>query len=202
LHKIGCRRIRPKKIPVKRDEQKAEVFKQNFKILYENLEIWFFDETGIEGDSPLSLVWSLPGTRPKYYYSGSYIRESLLGAVNPKTGALETLIMPYVDKDIFQQFLDHFNMKLNDRYVMIVLENASWHKPISLNWGKIIPLYLPPYSPDLNPIEVLWKVIKDRLYNPTPTKNHDELQDRIQVVIRQLLDNPEEVKSICKVGYS
>ncbi len=84
---------------------------------------------------------------------------------------------------------------------MMVQDNASWHKAKGLNRWTILPIYLPPYSPDLNPIEILWKVIKDRLFNIIPPKNHEELQDRIQVVIRQLINRPEQVKSIYKVSY-
>ena len=198
---MGYRRIRPRKIPIKRDEEKAENFKKNFKILYENLDVWYFDETGVEGDSPLRLVWCRGKQRKICYYSGTHIRESLLGAVNPKTGAFESLIMPYVDGNAFQYFLDYFNESLKGKIVMMVMDNASWHKSKSLNWKNIIPVYIPPYSPDLNPIEVLWKVIKDRLYDPFPPKDNNELQDRIQTIVRQLIDKPEEVKSICKVSY-
>ncbi|MGD9818702.1 MAG: transposase, partial [Desulfomonilaceae bacterium] len=38
--------------------------------------------------------------------------------------------------------------------------NASWHKSKSLNWGRFEPIFLPPYSPDLNPIERLWLIMK------------------------------------------
>ncbi len=51
---------------------------------------------------------------------------------------------------------------------MMVQDNASWHKAKGLNRWTILPIYLPPYSPDLNPIEILWKVIKDRLFNVIP----------------------------------
>ena len=198
---MGCRRLRPRKIAVKRDEEKARKFKKNFKILYENLEVWFFDETGIEGDSPLRLLWSRRGSRHICYYSGSHIRESLLGAVNPKSGGFESLIMPYTNTETFQQFLDYFNERLDSRQVLMVLDNASWHKTRKLKWGAVIPIFLPPYSPDLNPIEVLWKVIKDRLFNEIPPKDNEELQDRIQAEVKHLYRNPQEIKSICKVNY-
>lgn len=198
---MGFRRTRPRKVPIKRDQKEADNFKENFKVLLDMLDVWFYDETGIEGDAAPRLVWSLKGRRKTCYYNGSHIRESVMGAANPKTGELETLIMPYVDTQIFQQFLDYFNERLAGRHVVMVLDNASWHKTASLTWGTVIPVYLPPYCPDLNPIEVLWKVLKDRAYDLMPPKNNEELQDRIQTVIRQFLANPNEVKSICKPGY-
>ncbi len=106
---MGYRRIRPGKIPIKRDENQAQHFKENFKIPYDNLEVWYYDETGIQGDSALREVWSRRGERSVCYYRGTHISESVPGAANPKTGAFESFIMPHVNKDIFQKFLDHFN---------------------------------------------------------------------------------------------
>jgi transposase len=46
--------------------------------------------------------------------------------------------------------------KKRNKKVILVLDNASWHKAKSLNWHHIEPVYLPPYSPDFNPIERFW----------------------------------------------
>ena len=46
---------------------------------------------------------------------------------------------------------------------ILILDNASWHKRKSLNWHFFEPLYLPPYSPDFNPIEQAWSKIKQLL---------------------------------------
>ena len=83
----------------------------------------------------------------------------------------------------------------------MVLDNASWHKTETLRWGTVLPIFLPPYSPDLNPIEVLWKVIKDRLYDEIPARDNEELQNRIQAEVRYFYANPQEIKSTCKVNY-
>ena len=60
-------------------------------------------------------------------------------------------------------FIDEFvksHPPTANRQILLVLDNASWHKPKRLNWHHIKPLYLPPYSPDLNPIEHAWSKIK------------------------------------------
>ncbi|WP_408004365.1 transposase [Prosthecobacter dejongeii] len=43
---------------------------------------------------------------------------------------------------------------------MLVLDNATWHKVKSLRWHHFEVLFLPPYSPDLNPIKRLWLRLK------------------------------------------
>lgn len=191
-------------MPIQRDEEKVRLFKEELALYCRGIleiEIWFYDETGIEGDMKPRKVLCLKGSRPISRYVGNHMRENIMGAVNPKDGSLEALIMPTPNTERFQQFLEYFKKRTKNRQVIMVLDNASWHKVKRLDWGNIEPLYLPPYSPDLNPIERLWKVIKDRLYNPNPAKNHKELQDRIQVVLRHLFNNKTEVQSICKISF-
>lgn len=194
-------RIRPRTFPANRNEEAIEAFKIDYWALYSWCEIWFFDETGIENDMRPRHVWAKKGSKPIWYYRGNHIRENILGAVNPRTGGLETLIMPRNDSEIFQYFLDYFKERTENRSIVLVLDNASWHKVKTLNWGNIVPLFLPPYSPELNPIEELWNVIKGKLCDPMPAKSHDELQERILIVLRELFDDKQQVRSVCKINY-
>jgi len=58
-------------------------------------------------------------------------------------------------------FLDMANeeIQFERKRQVFVCDNASWHKSRALRWGKFEPHFLPPYSPDMNPIERLWLVI-------------------------------------------
>jgi transposase len=58
---------------------------------------------------------------------------------------------------------------------LLILDNASWHKRKSLNWHFFEPLYLPPYSPDLNPIERLWLVMKANWFANIRCKDRQKL---------------------------
>ncbi len=82
---------------------------------------------------------------------------------------------------MFQAFLDEADNGLTftrNRNVLI-LDNASWHKKKSLQWHHFEPLYLSPYSPDFNPIERLWLLMKDRWFNNVVCKNMDLLIQRL-----------------------
>ena len=198
---MGYSRIRPRTLPVDRDESAVAAFKEQFGREFRDREVWFYDETGVDNDGTPRRTWARRGSTPVCFYRGNHIRENVVGAVNPCTGDLETLIMPYNDARVFQRFLDYFAQRTDNRPVIMVLDNASWHKTKSLQWGNVTPVYLPAYSPDLNPIEELWKVLKDRLCDPIPARTHDELQRRIQKVLRSFFNNQYEVKSICKLHY-
>ena len=68
----------------------------------------------------------------------------VIGAVNPSTGQLVSLIVPRCDTAVFQIFLDAMaaeGPKRRGKRVLLVLDNASWHKTKSLRWHHIEPVY-------------------------------------------------------------
>jgi len=82
--------------------------------------------------------------------------------------------------------------------VLLVLDNASWHKTKRLTWHHIVPVFLPPYSPDLNPIERLWQHLKSHYMAGYITKRGEELNDKLFESLRALLDRPETIRSVCR----
>ena len=83
-----------------------------------------------------------------------------------------------------------------EEIVPLVLDNASWHHAASLKWHHITPKFLPPYSPDLNPIEVLWLCFKQRTFTGWYAKSFDQLLDRTVHGLRNLFLDPDSVASI------
>ena len=63
--------------------------------------------------------------------------------------------------------------------------------------GSLIPLYLPPYRPDLNPIEQLWRVLKNRFFVGFVPRNYDELLERACEAIHFFQSHPKMTKRIC-----
>jgi hypothetical protein len=103
------------------------------------------------------------GSRPTQGYPGGHVRQNVVGAVNPSGGQLVSLILPHRDTEAFQAFLDTMAGEVPAREgnrVLLVLDKASWHKSRRLTSHHIVPGILPPYSPDLSPIERLWQHLK------------------------------------------
>lgn len=127
------------------------------------MELWFSDESGIEGDPRPRRRWAQPGKPRTVPHLGDHIRQNVIGAVCPQDGTLFSLIVDGVDTDVFQFFLDqmaHSIPKKEDKRQLLIVDNASWHKAERLNWHHFEPVYLPAYSPDFNPIERLWLRLK------------------------------------------
>lgn len=162
-------------------------------------EVWFADESGFLADPRPRRIWAKRGSKPTTPSNGLHLRQSIIGAVCPSSGVLAALVVEYVNSDVFQVFLDQLSEETRGRKVTLVLDNASWHKTKMLNWYDIDPMYLPPYSPDLNPIERLWLLMKANFFTQWYTKDRETLFNRVMEAVTSFIIKPESVKSICAV---
>ena len=210
LHEHSIVRKIPRPMPEPRDPEKWEDQREAFVTeLLEMLEapatdVFFGDEVGFEGDPRPRQRWVKRGSRPTQGYYGGHIRRNVIGAVNPANGQLVSLIVPHTDTLVFQAFLDTMAEEVPhkpERKLCLILDNASWHKAKALNWHHIIPVFLPPYSPDFNPIERLWQYIKSQYMAGFVTNDRDELSDRIFDSIRELLKEPHTIQSVCNTHH-
>ncbi len=78
----------------------------------------------------------------------------MTGLVKPRTGEFYAREFRHSDTAIFQIFLEHANRDIlfERPRNLLILDKASWHKSTSPDWSRFEPIFLPPYSPDLNPI--------------------------------------------------
>jgi transposase len=86
------------------------------------------------------------------------------GAVEPTTGDRFFLELPYLNADMFQLFLDGFAQAFPESLNILLLDNSGTHTASQLTLPENVRLlFLPPYCPELNPIERLWRDLKDAL---------------------------------------
>ena len=120
--------------------------------------MWFQDEARVGQQGTLTRRWGLRGSRPTAIKQTEYEWVYLFGAVNPITGDSSALLAPTVNTESMNHHLRFISERVEpDIHVVLVLDQAGWH----LSKGLRIPanitlLYLPPYSPELNPVERLW----------------------------------------------
>jgi len=196
---MGYVRLRPRPWPCKQDEDKRAAFLVTIDALKNdsNVELWFGDECGIEGDPKPRARLAKKGSRPRVDYTGKHIRANVVGALSWFSGLFVSLILPYVNSETFQLFLDEMNRYVDPaKRVILVLDNASWHNVKSLDWGRIEPLFLPPYSPDFNPIEILWRVLKENFFTWFVAKSHDHHEDQVEKALAYYHRNPEQCRTI------
>jgi transposase len=86
------------------------------------------------------------------------------GAVEPTTGERFFLELPYLNAEMFQLFVDAFAQAFPDSLNLLLLDNSGAHTAHKLTIPENVRLvYLPPYCPELNPIERVWRDLKDAL---------------------------------------
>ena len=134
------------------------------------LRVMFADEARFGRMNRPRPCWAPTGIRPEV--AAQLIREYiyLYGAVCPKDGRCVYLIMPASDTGCFQIYLDVLSKKFRTQHILLVLDGAPNHQcgilAIPDNFSL---LFLPPYSPELNPKENLWDEIREKTSRTSPS---------------------------------
>ena len=166
------------------------------------LRIMFADEARFGRMNRPRPCWAPIGTRPEV--AAQLIREYiyLYGAVAPKDGTCVYLIMPNSDTACFQAFLDVLARKFARQDILLVLDGAPNHRSGDLAVpGNITLLYLPPYSPELNPKENLWDEIREKIFKNYALKSIDAVHAKLNQAILYIERNTKLVQSITSFPY-
>jgi len=165
---------RPKKVPGKLDPQKQAVFITEYATLKANLkpdeEIYFVDAVHPEHQSQAVCGWIKKGVEKTLQTTGKQLRLHLAGAVCLAGMKFFTQEYETVDADAMLDFFKNLERTSSASTIYVILDNARSNKNKKLEeflkTSKIKMRYLPPYSPNLNPIERLWKIMREtKLYN-------------------------------------
>ena len=118
----------------------------------------FQDEAGFGRINKPKYCWCQKGIRPSV--PCHHIREYryAYGAVEPMTGAGRFLVMPYCNTVCMNIFLEELSQAFPQDQILLCCDGAAWHKSKKLQVPENIELFfLPPYTPEMNPIEQIWK---------------------------------------------
>jgi transposase len=166
------------------------------------LRILFADEARFGRMNRPRSCWAPSGARPEV--AAQLIREYiyLYGAVSPSDGTCVYLIMPTSNTACFQAFLQVLARRFAREDILLVLDGAPNHRC----GGLVIPhnirlLYLPPYSPQLNPKENLWDEIREKIFKNYALKSMDAVHAKLNQAILYMQRNPKLVRSITSFPY-
>jgi transposase len=126
------------------------------------VEVWFEDEARFGQQGTLTRMWAKRGSRPRAVRQTQYDYLYVLGAVCPGSGQSVGLLAPHLDTGVVNVFLDLFARELQPGvHAVMIWDQAGFHTANDLNVPPNITLIeLPPYSPELNPIENLWHYLR------------------------------------------
>lgn len=141
--------------------------------------------------------WAPRGCRPivgarlerRYVYAFS--------AVSPHDGALDSLVLPWVNAQTMSMFLSEVAQRHAEEFIVMVMDQAGWHIAGEL----LVPsnmrlLFLPPYSPELNPAEHLWEALREERFANTVFVDLDAIEATLTAGLLDLESNPIRTQSL------
>lgn len=144
-----------------------------------SIEVWAFDEHRLGLKPIVRAVWAPIGQRPSARVHHRYEWLYVYGFVHPQTGRTEWLLLPRVNVAWFNAALAEFARSVGasaSHRIVLVLDNAGWHRsPLVVVPEGLHLLFLPPYSPELQPAERLWQLVDEPLVNRS-LNSLDELE--------------------------
>jgi len=163
--------------------------------------VWFQDESRCGQHGTLTRVWAPRGSRPTVVKQTEYDWIYVFGAVNPQTGDSVALLAPTVNTQVMNIHLRMIAEQVGPRvHVVLVLDQAGWHVAQGLHLPPNITLLpLPPYSPELNPVERLWTWLKAHHLSNRVYVNYDDLLAAGTTAWNQL--TPSRIRSICRTAW-
>lgn len=167
---------------------------------HKNAEVYFFDESRFGTHSKIGHGWFDTGKRTQVEVAIGFKNFYVYSAVSSASGEAMHLVMPGVDTDCMNVFLEEMALQLKGKVAIMVLDGAGWHKSSALIVPNNIKLvFLPPYSPELNPVEKLWEYIK----NHTIKNKIYTCINKLEEVVGEFISNilPWQIKETCKCSY-
>ena len=161
------------------------------------VRLMFQDEAGFGRINKPKYCWCEKGIRPSV--PCHHIREYryAYGAVEPETGESCFLVMPCCNTVCMNLFLRELSGQFPDDIVLLCCDGAAWHKSNSLELPENIVLFhIPPYTPEMNPMEQIWKELRKRDFR-------NEVFTSLQKVVDRLCDTisalpPDVISHITK----
>ena len=160
------------------------------------------DEATFGRINKVKKCWAPPRIRPsaprqivrKYTY--------VYSAVCPGLGEMTSLILPYANTQMMNMFLEHVSKEFEQYNIIMLLDQAGWHRSNCLKLPKnIYLLKQPSHSPELNPVEHIWDEIREKNFHNKAFDSIEEVEDALCVGLSNLKNNPDYVRSLTNFPY-
>jgi transposase len=160
-----------------------------------SINLYFQDESRFGLLTILRRMITAKGVKPVAPFLHRFDNLYLFGAFSPLTGDSCLLEMPYCNSKTFQLFINELSASNPSEFKIVILDNGAFHHAASLNIpSNMAFIFLPPYSPELNPAEKMWRYFKDRV-SMIAYQSLEMLQQKLSFIIKQTTAGI--IKSIC-----
>ena len=166
-------------------------------------EVWFQDEARFGQQGTLTRRWAQTGSRPTAVRQTQYDYLYVLSSACPSTGGSVGLVSPVLNAKVINIFLAQMSRDLPaDVHAVLIWDGAGYHTANEVKVpGNITLLQLPPYSPELNPVENLWHYLRSHYWSNRFYRDYDELFDAAIKAWRRVCLNADIIQTICAAPY-
>lgn len=175
------------------------------------VEVWFQDEARIGQKNSLTRVWGQTGSRPVAPKDLGFASAYLFGAVCPSQGKAAALIMPVCNTAAMNHHLGEISSQVAaDAHAVVILKpapaeagGAGWHRSQGLVVpGNITLLPLPPYSPELNPVERIWHYLRSHWLANSVFPSLADIMDACETAWNRFAADHGLIRSLCAVAWA
>ena len=162
------------------------------------LEVWFQDEARVGQQCTITRIWARKGTRPGAPRDIRYTWSYIFGAACPARGVAAGLVLPYVNAEAMSLHLAEISKSIaTGAHAIVVLDGAGWHGAKTLTVPPNITLIkLPPYAPELNPMENVWAYLRANKFAITVFDSFEQIVDKCAQAWTFFANNKNRIKSI------
>jgi len=113
----------------------------------------------------------------------------MFGAVEPMTGDSCFRIYSHCDTVVMNHYLQELSENFKDDYILLICDNAAWHKSAGLHIPNNIEImHIPPYTPEMNPIEQIWDELREKYFANQIFDSLEKVVDRLCDAVCSLLN--------------
>lgn len=166
----------------------------------EHCHIFFFDEGRFGLHPDVGRCWALTGERPVSLVNPGYKNFYVYSAVAPRSGKSFHWILPWVNTNVMSFYLQKMSEEYSGEKIILIMDQAGWHASDDLACpANISILFLPAYSPELNPVERLWQWLRRHVCRNRFFPSLDALTLALCEVIKNLSE--PFLSSLCHCSY-
>lgn len=110
--------------------------------------------------------------------------------------------MPQANSESMNIFLKTLSEQQENERIILCLDKAGWHTTKQLIIPKnIILWFLPPYSPELNPVELVWRELRAKYFNNKTLNSLNEVDNHLIFALNDFSKDKESIKKLTKINY-
>ncbi|MGR5369150.1 IS630 family transposase, partial [Photobacterium damselae] len=168
-------------------------------IALKNVDIWFQDEARFGQQNTTTRLWAERGTRPRAVKQQQFEYAYLFGSICPQKGIGEAIVVPWVNKDIMIEHLKQISsVTEKGRHAIVIMDGAGWHtEDIADDFQNISIIKLPPYSPELNPIEQVWSWLRQHYLANQSFSDYEDIVSKVCSAWNSFLECSTRVTKMC-----